>query len=153
MKKSILHLHISRLPSVILFSISLLMLSACDSGGGGGSEPAPASGDDPQVLVPPANNKKANFLVTLAPQGANNYLLIVGITDAVPGSSVKQSNAQNTFNGTINKAGIYQKEHAVYAAGSGQVTVIVTLTDPEGEVLIKELKKQIPNATLDELAP
>jgi hypothetical protein len=153
MKKSNFHYYLSRICSVVLFTLSLLVFSACDSDGGGSSPSGDgAPGDEAPVIVPP-NNKNAEFLLTVGPQGVNNYLVIVGITDAVPGSSVKQSNAQNTFNGTINQAGIYQKEHAAYPAGSGQVTVIVTLTDPEGEVLIKELKKQIPNAPLDELAP
>ncbi len=118
----------------------LLIFTGCDSGGGeGGGGEAPLVEEDL-----PANNKAANFLLTLAPQGGDQYLLIVGITDAVPGTSVKQSNAQNIFTGTVNGAGLYQKEHAVYEAGSGEVTVIVTVTDPEGEVLIKELKKKIP---------
>ncbi|WFB36028.1 hypothetical protein P3T73_17890 [Kiritimatiellota bacterium B12222] len=144
MKKMIKNkLYISRLFSMLI-AVAVVTLTGCDSGGDGGGGGDGDGGEVHPAITTPENNKSANFQLTLAPQGGEEYMLIVIITKAVPGSSVNQSNAENNYTGSINESGIYQREHAVYNAGSGEVTVTITITDPDGEVLTKALKQKIP---------
>jgi hypothetical protein len=122
----------------------LFLLSACDS----------SSGDNPTLdEVTPVDNKNATVELAQVPQGANASLVLVNVTNAVPGTTVEQINAQNTETGSVGKAGVYQREHFTYVNGSGTVTIIVTLTDPSGEALIKEVKTDIPGAAPGNLAP
>ncbi|GEM_PF-5871861 len=149
---------------ISLFAL-LLIASGCNGGGGGGGNGGGGGGGggggvdlggDEEVVAPPeeespADNKGAEFSLITAPSGLTKYKVILTIENLIPGTKVKQENAQAILFGEVGNAGVYTREHFTYDAGSGKVSLVVTLTDPNDQVLLKNLEVDIPNGFQNEI--